>query len=72
MRWSPGRILGLGAGSLGTLGGEHAAPHAGKPGRCLLLPLSPPDFPIPTARLLSRAPQIPVGAHQCWRTAQGE
>lgn len=43
MRWSPG----LGAGSLASLGGEHAAPHAGKPGRCLLLALSTPTSRSP-------------------------
>lgn len=53
MLWSPGRILGLGAGSLASLGGEHAAPHAGNPGGAFCSP-SAPDFPIPTARLLSR------------------
>lgn len=70
MRWSPGRILGLGAGSLASLGGEHAAPHAVKPGRCLLLPLSPRLLDPHSETALPGAPQIPVRAHQCWRTAQ--
>ncbi|MEJ1270742.1 hypothetical protein NN561_001570 [Cricetulus griseus] len=46
-------IPGLGAGSLVSLGGEHAAPHAGNPGGAFCCP-SAPDFPIPTASLLSR------------------
>lgn len=52
MRWSPGRILGLGARSLASLGGEHAAPHAGETRAVPFASPEPPDFPIPTARLL--------------------
>lgn len=66
MLWSPGRILGLGESRRRARGTA-----CGKPRRAFCRP-SAPDFPIPTARLLSRAPphSIAVRAHQGWRTAQ--
>lgn len=50
MLWSPGRILGLGESRRRARGAA-----CGKPRRAFCRP-SAPDFPIPTARLLSRAP----------------
>lgn len=51
MLWSPGRILGL-----GSLGGEHAAPHAGNPGEPSAAPQPPTSRSPPLGCSPGRTP----------------